>query len=31
VSLLWPFAALFYLMLLAPRSGSETPDSRDKL
>lgn len=31
VSLLWPFAALFYLMLLAPRSGSERPDSRDKL
>ena len=25
VSLAWPFAALFYLMLLAPRSGGEGP------
>ena len=31
VSLAWPFAALFYLMLLAPRSGSAGRDSRGKL
>ena len=31
VSLLWPFATLFYLMLLAPRSGSESPDRRGQL
>ena len=27
VSLAWPFAALFYLMLLAPRARAEGPDS----
>ncbi|MGP1676060.1 MAG: hypothetical protein ACTS6J_02750, partial [Burkholderiales bacterium] len=31
VSLAWPFVALFYLMLLAPRSGSESPDRLDQL
>jgi hypothetical protein len=31
VSLAWPFATLFYLMLLAPRAGGESPDSRDRL
>lgn len=31
VSLAWPFVALFYLMLLAPRSGSEGPDRPDQL
>ena len=31
VSLAWPFVALFYLMLLAPRLDEEGRDSRDKL
>ncbi len=31
VSLAWPFAALFYLMLLAPRPAREGPRSRDRL
>lgn len=31
VSILWPFAALFYLMLLAPRSSGESPYRRDTL
>ena len=31
VSLAWPFAALFYLMLLAPRLAGERRDSHDKL
>jgi len=31
VSLAWPFVALFYLMLLAPRSGSEGPKRFDEL
>jgi VanZ family protein len=31
VSLAWPFVALFYLMLLAPRSGSVGPDRPDQL
>jgi VanZ family protein len=31
VSLAWPFAALFYLMLLAPRLAEERPDSPDRL
>jgi VanZ family protein len=31
VSLAWPFAALFYLMLLAPRSGGEVRDKHDRL
>jgi VanZ family protein len=31
VSLAWPFAALFYLMLLAPRSGREVRARRDKV
>jgi len=31
VSLAWPFAALFYLMLLAPRLGKEDPVSPDEL
>ncbi len=31
VSLAWPFAALFYLMLLAPRLSRERPRTRDKL
>ena len=31
VSLAWPFAALFYLMLLAPRAAAEGPRSPDRL
>jgi len=31
VSLAWPFAALFYLMLLAPRLAGERRDSPDRL
>jgi VanZ family protein len=31
VSLAWPFVALFYLMLLASRSGSVGPDRADQL
>lgn len=31
VSLAWPFVALFYLMLLAPRLAGERPDSPDRL
>jgi VanZ family protein len=31
VSLAWPFVALFYLMLLAPRSAEEHPGSPDAL
>jgi VanZ family protein len=31
VSLAWPFAALFYLMLLAPRPAREGPDKSGKL
>ena len=31
VSLAWPFVALFYLMLLAPRLAGERRDSPDKL
>ena len=31
VSLAWPFAALFYLMLLAPRRAEKNPGSRDQL
>ena len=31
VSLAWPFAALFYLMLLAPRPGGEGPGRSDRL
>ena len=31
VSIAWPFAALFYLMLLAPRPDEEDPVSPDKL
>ena len=31
VSLTWPFAALFYLMLLAPRQAEPGPDSRGGL
>jgi len=31
MSLAWPFVALFYLMLLAPRPAGETPSSPGKL
>ena len=31
VSIAWPFAALFYLMLLAPRPAEDDPVSPDKL
>jgi VanZ family protein len=31
VSLSWPFIAVFYLMLLVPRSTAPPPDGRDKL
>ncbi len=31
VSLAWPFAALFYLMLLVPRAGREGPEGRREL
>jgi hypothetical protein len=31
VSLAWPFVALFYLMLLAPRLADATPGSPDTL
>lgn len=31
VSLAWPFVALFYLMLFAPRPGAEGPDGGEQL